>query len=235
MNPIIEVVRQDLITQSNEKTKQSTLRFFKEEITCYGVKSDITRQIGKSYYKQIKHVSKADIFNLCDELWKSGNLEESFIACHWSHAISKQFVPKDFKQLEQWVKNHITNWASCDTFCNHTVGDFIEMYPTFLSELKKWTQSPNRWVRRAAAVSLIVPAKKGLFLNDVFEIATMLLTDNDDMVQKGYGWMLKVASQAHQQKVFNFVVANKAAMPRTALRYAIEKMPATMKKIAMSK
>ena len=105
----------------------------------------------------------------------------------------------------------------------------------FLSDLKKFTKSDNRWMKRAAAVSLIVPARKGLFLSDMFEIALILLEDPDDMVQKGYGWMLKVASQTHQNEVFEFVMQHKQRMPRTALRYAIEKMPEDLKKQAMSK
>ena len=84
-------------------------------------------------------------------------------------------------------------------------------------------------------MSLIVPAKNGKFLKDVFQIADILLLDKDDMVQKGYGWMLKVASQAHQQEVFEYVLAHKASMPRTALRYAIEKMPKELKHKAMGK
>ena len=106
---------------------------------------------------------------------------------------------------------------------------------TILSGLKKWAKSENRWVKRASAVSLIVPARKGKFLNDIFEIADILHSDKDDMVQKGYGWMLKAASQAHQKEVFNYVMSKKATMPRTSLRYAIEKMPAELKARAMAK
>jgi len=72
-------------------------------------------------------------------------------------------------------------------------------------------------------------------LKDIFEIAGILLVDKDDLVQKGYGWMLKAASQAYQKEVFDFVMKNKATMPRTALRYAIEKMPQEMKVEAMKK
>jgi len=104
-----------------------------------------------------------------------------------------------------------------------------------VKELKDWTRSENRWVRRAAAVSLIVPAKHGKFFDDVLEIADLLLTDNDDMVQKGYGWMLKEASRQHQQEVFDYIMRNKKAMPRTALRYAIELMPKDLKAEAMRK
>ncbi len=90
-------------------------------------------------------------------------------------------------------------------------------------------------MRRAAAVTLIVPAKKGKFLEDIFEIADSLLTDLDDLIQKGYGWMLKDASIQHQPEIFAYVMAKKQMMPRTALRYAIERMPADLKRQAMAK
>jgi len=109
------------------------------------------------------------------------------------------------------------------------------MYPKLLSELKKWTKSKNRWTRRASAVTLIIPARHGKFLKDIFEIADELLMDKDDLVQKGYGWMLKAASQAHQKEVFDYVMSKKATMPRTALRYAIEKIPQELRARAMEK
>ena len=88
-------------------------------------------------------------------------------------------------------------------------------------------------MRRASAVTLIIPARKGKFLSDILEIADILLLDNDDLVQKGYGWMLKAASEANQNEIFEYVIKNKAIMPRTALRYAIEKMPEELKREAM--
>ena len=72
-------------------------------------------------------------------------------------------------------------------------------------------------------------------MSEIFEIADILLEDLDDMVQKGYGWMLKVASQIHQKQVFTYVMKHKSQMPRTALRYAIEKMPKDLKAKAMEK
>jgi len=82
---------------------------------------------------------------------------------------------------------------------------------------------------------LIVPAKHGRFLDDIFEIADLLLTDQDDLVQKGYGWLLKEASRKHTDEVFAYVVQNRRAMPRTALRYAIELMPKDLRAEAMKK
>ncbi len=235
MKDIIQMVREELKRNSDEKTRNSAKRFFKEKIELHGVRSATVRKIGKETFKHIRSESKKEIFALCETLFQSGYIEESFIACHWSHNLHTQYLPDDFPVFERWINHYVSNWATCDTLCNHTIGDFIRMYPSYLSELKVFAGSDNRWTRRASAVSLIVPARKGLFLKEIFEIADILLTDEDDLVQKGYGWMLKSASQADQKAVFDYVVQNKAVMPRTALRYAIEKMPAELRSIAMKK
>ena len=235
MNAIVEKVRQTLIVAADEKTRLSGERFFKEEVKIYGVASASAQKFSRDFFKEVKDLPKDEILALCEEFWKSGYMEESFVACHWSDLIHDRLVREDFATLERWVSLYVSNWASCDTLCNHTVGGFIDMYPEYLGELKRWAKSSNRWVKRASAVSLIIPARNGRYLGDIFEIADILLLDKDDMVQKGYGWMLKAASQAHQNEVFEYVVRNKGVMPRTALRYAIEKMPGELKVIAMSK
>jgi 3-methyladenine DNA glycosylase AlkD len=235
MSKIVEDIRKELKRNSDEKTRISGERFFKESVKLYGLKSAVTERIGKEYFARIKEKEKSEIFDLCEELWQSGYLEESGIACNWSYYIHRNYEPGDIKVFERWVKNYVSNWASCDTLCNHAVGTFIEMYPGKIADLKRWAKSQNRWMKRASAVSFIVPARKGIFLDEIFEIAGILLTDADDMVQKGYGWMLKAASEAHQKKVFDYVYKNKAIMPRTSLRYAIEKMPKELKIKAMAK
>lgn len=228
-------LRDDLHANSDEKVKAGASRFFKENISVYGVKTATVSSISKSFIKQIKPFGKEFTFSLCEQLWASGNMEESFVACSWTYAFGTQFEPTDFEVFERWVSTYVSNWASCDTLCNHTIGLFITRYPEFLVRLHTWTQSQNRWMRRAAAVALIVPARKGLFHKDVFAIADSLLTDEDDLVQKGYGWMLKSASQADSDAVFRFVMERKRVMPRTALRYAIEKMPTHKRQAAMAK
>ncbi|MDD4109395.1 MAG: DNA alkylation repair protein [Prolixibacteraceae bacterium] len=235
MDNILKMIRKELKDKANGTTRESGQRFFKEEVKIYGVKTAVVRRTGKKFFQNIKGKAKEEIFSLCEELWKSGYLEESFIACDWSYALHKLYEPEDFNIFERWIDSYVQNWAACDTFCNHTMGEFIEMYPEYLSGLKQFAASDNRWMRRASAVSLIIPARKGMFLDDIMEIAGSLLLDRDDMVQKGYGWLLKVASQAHQKKIFEYVMSKKSAMPRTALRYAIEKMPPEMKKAAMAK
>jgi len=233
MKNIISTIRKELKEHSDPHTKATGQNFFKEKIKVYGVKVALVTKIAKVHDKEILAMDKKEVFALCEELWQSGYMEESFVACYFSYIIRKNYEQADFKVFEKWVENYVSNWASCDTLCNHTIGSFMEMYPRYLENLKKWARSKNRWMKRASAVTLIIPARHGKFLKDIFEIADILLLDGDDLVQKGYGWMLKAASEAHQKEVFEYVMKHKAKMPRTALRYAIEKMPMNFKERAM--
>ena len=235
MDPIIQKIRSELRSGADEKTRISSQRFFREKVLLYGVKTPVVGKIAKALYSEIRDRKKEEIFALCGELFKSGYMEESFIACRGSYFLQKKYEPSDFRIFERWVEKYVNNWAICDTLCNHTIGSFIEQYPEYIKELKKWAQSGNRWVRRAAAVSLIVPAKQGEFLKEAFEISDILLADKDDMVQKGYGWLLKEESRKHQREVFDYVLKNRKVMPRTALRYAIELMPKNLKVEAMKR
>jgi 3-methyladenine DNA glycosylase AlkD len=235
MGPVIARIRQELTAQADPEIQKTSKRFFKEEIVCYGMKTATVIAIAKRYWKEIKGRPKPEIFALCEGLYQSGYMEESFIVSEWAHALSGRYDKEDLPVFRHWIDTYITNWASCDGFCNHTMGDFIKQYPEYTDELKRWTQSENRWMRRAAAVSLIIPAKQGKFLKESIEIAGLLLTDSDDMVQKGYGWLLKEASRKHTSDVFAYVMKNKKVMPRTALRYAIELMPKDLKAEAMKK
>lgn len=232
---IIKQLRQDLKDSVDEKTLAGSQRFFKEKIKYYGVRVPIVQKISKARFTSLKEKPKAEIFALCEELWRSGYIEESFIACNWSYFVRENYTVDDFSVFAHWAETYLNNWASCDTLCNHSVGTLLEMYPKLVSKLKTWTKSENRWVKRSAAVSLIIPARKGLFQREIFQIAESLLHDNDDLVQKGYGWMLKAAADFDQDAVFEFVMKHKATMPRTALRYAIEKMPPEIRKKAMQK
>lgn len=231
----LKAIRKALKENADPQILASAKKFFKEEIKIYGVSSAAAQKIGKENLKLIKGSPKADIWELCEALWKSGYSEEACLACTFSDAITPQFVPDDFKVFEHWVQEYVSNWATCDTLCNHTVGTFVEMYPAYIPEIQKWAKSKNRWMRRASAVTFIIPARKGLFLNNIFEIADILLLDADDLVQKGYGWMLKAASEAHCEAVYAYVMSKKAVMPRTAFRYAIEKMPKDKRAAAMKK
>ena len=166
---MLSEIRKKLIESSDAKTADATTRFFKdnETIKTYGVKSAEVRKISKESFHLVKEYPKQTVFELCESLWKSGYMEESTIASEWSDKLHKQFEPSDLALFEHWLGDYVANWAACDTLCNHTIGNFLMKYPDDIAKLKIWAKSSNRWLRRGAAVSLIIPARKGLFLNDI--------------------------------------------------------------------
>jgi 3-methyladenine DNA glycosylase AlkD len=232
---ILSKIRRDLEAQVDIDTKNSFQSFFKEKVTAYGVKTAAVTKIASKYFKEVKPLGKDRILELCEDLLRTDYSEEAFVAFEWACRLSDEYRPEDFRIFEKWLTKYVNNWAKCDTLCNHTIASLVERYPGLIENLKTWTRSENRWLRRAAAVTLILPARRGSFLKDVFELADSLLLDKDDLVQKGYGWLLKEASRLHRQEVFDYVLSNSKIMPRTALRYAIEKMPEDLRRRAMEK
>lgn len=234
MKNILNEIRNELQSNIDLKYKIGATRFFKEKINPIGVRTPVVRKIAKKYYSKIKNLPKAHFFSLCEKLLARKTFEETLIAFSFARKLSNKFDKNDFIRLENWLKKYVNNWAFCDDFCTHAFGEFIHKYPEFLPKIKLWAKSKNRWERRASAVILIPMAKEKKYLPNIFATAQILLLDPDDLVQKGYGWSLKVASNFFQKEVFEFVMKRKNKMPRTALRYAIEKYPKEMKQKAMS-
>lgn len=232
---IVSTLRAKLKKCGNPRDVEGAKRFFREPIKSYGVRTAEVRRLARETYAYIKGRSKEDVFAMCEQLFSSMMLEESGIAADWVYRQRRNFDARDLKTFERWIGAYVTNWAACDTFCNHAVGALLEDNPQLIARLHVWAKSKNRWLRRAAAVSLIVPAKHGKFLDEAFALADQLLLDQEDLVQKGYGWLLKEASRQHEKEVLAFVVARRDRMPRTALRYAVELMTEPYRKLAMQK
>ena len=235
MLTILETIRQALAQQADPARREGTRRFFKEPVEAYGVAAPQVKTLAREVIRETITLSKEELFSLCEELWQSGTIEESALAADLAYARRNHFTSGDFAVFAAWVDKYVSNWAACDALCTRAVGACLEAFPACLKDLQKMTASKNRWTRRAAAVSLVAPGRRGLYLDVVFSIADALLVDPDDMVQKGYGWMLKSASNAHAENVFAYVMEKKDRMPRTALRYAIEKLPPPWRAQAMAK
>ncbi len=234
MKYFLNRIKKELKKNVDLEYKKTNQGFFKTELKQYGVRNLIVKKIAKDFYVEIKNFSKKEIFNLCEELLKSGYSEEAYIAFEWTEKRKNEFELKDFNIFDKWLKNYINDWSKCDKFCLRIIQSIIVKYPILISRVKEWSNSKNLWARRASAVSFITTHNKQYAiicdLDNIFEIANKLLLDKEDMVQKGYGWMLKAASVIKEKEVYDFVMARKNKMPRIALRYAIEKMPKNLRR-----
>ena len=231
---IFSELQQELELNADTKYREKIRDYFKMDVSNFlGVRIPLVRKIGNKYFKDINSQDIDEVIKFCEKLLKTKIYEHKVIAFQWSYKYKKSYQEKHFKIFERWLKTYVDDWSDCDDLCTHSLGYFIHRYPKFIPKLQKWSYSKNRWLRRASAVTLIYSLRKAEHLNCAFEIADKLLLDKDDLVQKGYGWMLKEASKTYPDEVFNYVMEHKNSMPRTALRYSIEKLTENYKKQAM--
>ncbi|GJM15423.1 MAG: hypothetical protein DHS20C13_07500 [Thermodesulfobacteriota bacterium] len=233
---ILPKLQAELDKNADKKYREKVRDYFKMDVANYlGVKIPLVRKIADKHFKEINHLDIDDVLKICNSLLETKIYEHKVIAFHWSYKCKNNYRTKHFKIFEGWLKTYVDDWSDCDDLCTHSLGYLVFKHPEFVPKVKQWSSSNNRWVKRASAVTLIFSARKGQHLDDVLDLASVLLLDKDDLVQKGYGWMLKEASKIFTEEVFEFVLKNKDKMPRTALRYAIEKMPSEYKKVVMKK
>lgn len=123
-----------------------------------------------------------------------------------------------------YLKNtkHINNWDLVDTSAPYIVGDYLLDKKSERKILYKLSKSRNLWERRVAVVSTWPILKTGDF-KDLEKISTNLLKDKEDLIHKAVGWMLREAGKVDEIFLRDYLDKNKNKMPRTMLRYAIEK------------
>jgi len=130
---------------------------------------------------------------------------------------------------------YVTGWNDCDDFCTHAFGELIRQYNELFEKTLNWVNHENFAVQRATAVVLIYPINKDSYagLNPCL-VADLLCKNEHHLVQKGYGWLLKVLSKKEPQVVVDYLRCNHGEMSRTAFRYAIENLNKDTQRALMS-
>jgi 3-methyladenine DNA glycosylase AlkD len=121
----------------------------------------------------------------------------------------------------------VNNWDLVDTSAPYIVGEHLLTRPRRI--LYRLARSRNLWERRIAIVSTLTLIRAGE-IEDTFAIAKVLLADDHDLIHKAVGWMLREAGKQSAPALLRFLKQNYSALPRTALRYAIERFPAKQRK-----
>lgn len=201
----------------------------------HSVNTADVRKVSAQVYKQcgLKDVDAV----LChgNALLKQRSRMLGLIAFDWAYRVRRDYRREHFEVFERWLHRYVVDWYDCDDICTHGIGAYLAKYPDAFAKVMAWCNSENWVVRRACAVSLIYPIRKQCIgKRQVFQIAEALLTDNHVLVQKGYGWLLKVLSQSDPAAVIEFLVLHHDNMPRTAFRYAVEKLSQNDRKRLMA-
>lgn len=230
MNDLLSEIRAKFDLLADPRVAQSAQRFFKDQpIRHRGVTSPQIQSIERDIYPRVKKMSVAERDRLCTALWATRTHEEGALVCYLYRRFAKQCGAREFALFTRWLDRYVDNWAHTDGLSLWLLGASIANDPALVDKLDAWTNSKNRWKRRAAAVALVYSAKRGEHTRVILRIAAPLIEDQDDMVQKGVGWLLKETYPKKPAEVVRFLIANRHRTTRLVLRYAAEKMTAADK------
>lgn len=163
----------------------------------------------------------AELEHMLDSEWHE--VRTTALAIMNAEARKKRTTPQRRRELfELYLRKHerINNWDLVDLGCHAVVGGYLIDKPRDI--LYELARSPVLWERRTAMVSCGYLIKEGQ-TDDALAIAELLLGDREDLIHKATGWMLRTVGDVDRTALTGFLDRHAATMPRTALRYAIEK------------
>ncbi len=199
--------------------------FFKEEIKSHGWRTTDLRRLAVQYRRSIlKDLGLPFLVQVADRLFTGRVLEEKIVAIFLLEKLTSGFTDAEFTLFESWLQR-ISSWADHDGLTHYLIAPMIVSEPARVRRVFKWARSADRWHRRAACVSLIQGTRQRLLWPEIKRLSNMLLRDEDDMVQKGLGWLLREAAKADPKSTVTYLLSIGERATRLVLRTACETLP----------
>jgi len=216
-----------LKSKANPEKAVQAQRYFKEQISSLGLSSAEIREIAGDLNRSVRGTwTLREAIELCEILLPNKYLEAKGLATLIFLLYAKDFDRPLLNVIKKWLaQDYCDNWASVDVLCPDSLGVLLERFPDLVPKIMSWTDHPNRWVKRASAVSFIKLARRGKHLDAVYQIARKLFPVEDDLIEKANGWLLREAGKTDAALLERFLLKYGRHIPRTTLRYAIERFP----------
>jgi 3-methyladenine DNA glycosylase AlkD len=224
-------VQKALKRVATEARAKSNAWFFKTGPGQYGegdVFIGVTVPESRKIAKQFSDLALLEI----ERLLYSNIHEERLVALH---ILTDQYVtakPAARKRIYQFYLKHrarVNNWDLVDTSASAIVGGYLCEFGDWKKVLPKLAKAKSLWDRRIAIVSTFYFIKKRDY-EPTLAIGKILLHDKHDLIQKAVGWMLREMGKMDEKPLYAFLETYAQRMPRTMLRYAIERFPESVRK-----
>jgi len=203
--------------------------FFKEEIKSRGWYTAELRRVAVRFRRTI--IRERDLrflIRVSDKLFRGNVLEEKVFAVLMLEKVVGQLDDAEFKLFVSWL-DRISSWADHDGLVHYLIAPMVAAKPSRAQNVFVWAKSSRRWHRRAACVALIQGTRQRLFLPKIKQLSNMLLEDEDNLVQKGLGWLLRETAKADPKRTVPYLMTIRHRAPRLVLRTACETLPEPMR------
>jgi 3-methyladenine DNA glycosylase AlkD len=229
--------RAALRAAADPQVAQSQRRFFKpwEKISLYGIKTPDVQGIERELYQQVrKSWTYAEALAFCDLMMRDCKLESKGIGLLLLKRYHRHFEEDLIGKSKNWLEGGLCdNWAVTDDLATGVLARLLARFEHLAAQFEEWSGSPNLWVRRASAVVFVKSAGKGRHLDHAYRIVTVLLPDPHDLIHKASGWLLREAGKADPMRLERCLLKHGPAIPRTTLRYAIERFPEAKRRLIL--
>jgi 3-methyladenine DNA glycosylase AlkD len=232
---IADHLRRVLINGASAPHTAEVEWFFKNQIQSRGWRTPEIRRLARRFTKVILAEEGLDyLVQVADNLFHGDVLEEKVLAVLLLERCAGDCTAAHFKLFESWL-DRVSTWADHDGLVQYIIGPMIAADPRRVRRVFVWARSRNRWHRRASAVALLRGVNQGMFWDEVQQITEALLEDDDDMVQKGLGWLLRETARYDGPRTMPLLMAIRERAPRLVLRTACERLTAAQRKRVLAR
>ena len=222
MDRLINIIIDELQLLSTDEKRNILPRFFKtgkgeygEGDKFLGVSVPDVRKVAKNH----KNATINDLTEMMQSEWHGARLCSLLIMVEQFKKTDDE-GRKSIVDFYLTVTNRINNWDLVDLSCPAIIGEYLLNRSHDL--LYRLAESSLLWENRIAIVSTIIFIRHGQ-LDDTFNLSTKMMNHPHDLMHKAIGWMLREAGKRDESRLYNYVKTYRLEMPRTMLRYAIEK------------
>jgi 3-methyladenine DNA glycosylase AlkD len=209
--------------------------FFKEEVKSHGWYTGKLRRVAVGFRRNIRREFTLDfLLKVADKLFSGRVLEEKIFAIFLLEKLTDEFGDGEFRLFESWL-SRISSWADHDGLVHYLIAPMVAAKPDRTNRVFRWAKSRDRWHRRAACVALIQGARRKMFFAEIKRLSNLLLPDQDDMVQKGLGWLLRETAKADAKRTLPYLMTIRKRAQRLVLRTASETLPSGARKKILAK
>lgn len=225
---IADHIRRVLLDGGSAPHSAEVQWFFKEEVKSRGWYTAELRKVAFRFRRTLlKEHGLEYLVQVADQLYRGEVLDEKNFAVMLLEKNAADFTPQHFGLFDSWL-DRVSSWADHDALVHYIIGPMVAMDLQRTARVVRWAKSPNRWRRRAAAVSLIRAMRDANTRKQAFphvkKVTALLLPDTDDMVQKGLGWLLRESAKADAKLTMPLLLSIRERSPRLVLRTACEKL-----------
>lgn len=234
MKQLTKTITNELQALSDAEKREIFPKFFKAGKGEYGEGDrflGVTVPNIRAIAKLHKDISIEEIRGLIQSEWHEVRLCALIIMVEKSKK-KDEALRKELFNLYLSQTKRINNWDLVDLSCRFIIGEYLlDKSRDILYHL---AQSPLLWDNRIAIVSTYAFIRKGQ-LEDTYALSDLMMQHPHDLMHKAIGWMLREAGKRDSERLYDYMMSHRADMPRTMLRYAIEKFSPKERAILMKR